>query len=141
MAKRSTIGENPLDAVVQENPLDTVVPNLAVVAKAGRGQPNAEALAGIQERVLALEVGLKTLENQMAATQAAATDAASLKGAVGAVQEELARLRREVERFSADAAAARALEAEVNLLRGELAKFRAVAGPGDLPWWMRSKKK
>ena len=32
MAKRSTIGENPLDAVNQENPLDTVVPDLSAVA-------------------------------------------------------------------------------------------------------------
>jgi chromosome segregation ATPase len=141
MAKRSTIGENPLDAQFQENPLDTVVPNLSVVDKAGRARPNAEALAEIQERVLALEAGLETLGTQLAATKTAVTEAASLKSTVGGVQEELARLRREVEQLSADAAAAKALEAEVTLLKGELAQIRAAAGPGDLPWWMRGKKK
>ena len=35
MAKRSTIGENPLDAVNQEHPLDTVVPDLS--GRTGRG--------------------------------------------------------------------------------------------------------
>ncbi len=33
MAKRSTIGENPLDAVMPENPLDTVVPDLSALAQ------------------------------------------------------------------------------------------------------------
>ena len=42
MAKRSTIGENPLDAVNQEHPLDTVVPDLSVAARSGRGQPAPE---------------------------------------------------------------------------------------------------
>ena len=42
MAKRSTIGENPLDAVNQEHPLDTVVPDLSAVARTGRGQPPPE---------------------------------------------------------------------------------------------------
>ena len=37
MAKRSTIGENPLDAVNQENPLDSVVPDLSAVTRGGRG--------------------------------------------------------------------------------------------------------
>ena len=36
MAKRSTIGENPLDAVNHEHPLDTVVPDLS--ARTGRGR-------------------------------------------------------------------------------------------------------
>lgn len=141
MAKRSTIGENPLDAVVQENPLDTVVPDLSVVAKTGRVHPTAEALAELQERVLALEAGLKTQKTQVAAATTAVTEAASLKGALGRAQEELAGLRREVERLATEAAAAKALEAEVTLLKGELAHIRAAAGPGDLPWWMRGKKK
>ena len=46
MAKRSTIGENPLDAVNQENPLDTVVPDLSAVTRAGRGQPAPEVPRG-----------------------------------------------------------------------------------------------
>jgi len=140
MAKRSTIGENPLDALVQENPLDTVVPDLSVVAKTGRGQPTAEVLAELQERVVALEAGLKTQDAQ-AAAKAAAAETASLKSALGGVQEELARMRREMESLAAEAAAAKALEAEVTLLKGELAQIRASAGPGDLPWWMRGKKK
>jgi len=141
MAKRSTIGENPLDALVQENPLDTVVPDLSVVAKTTRGQATTEALTELQERVVSLEAGLKTQGSQVAAAKAAASEAASLKGALSGVQEELARLRREVERLAADAVAAKALEAEVTLLKGELAHIRAAAGPGDLPWWMRGKKK
>ena len=141
MAKRSTIGENPLDALIQENPLDTVVPDLSVVAKSGRAQSTAESLGDLQERVLALEAGFKTLGTQVAAASAAATAAGALKGALGGVQEELARLRGEVSRLAADAAAAKALEAEVSLLKGELAQVRAAAGPGDLPWWMRGKKR
>ena len=141
MAKRSTIGENPLDAVVRENPLDTIVPDLSVVAGTGRTQPTFEALAELQERVLALETGFKTLGTQMAAITAATTEAASLKSALGGAQEELARLRREVERLAADAAAAKVLETEVTLVKGELAQLRAAAGPGDLPWWMRGKKR
>jgi hypothetical protein len=141
MAKRSTIGENPLDAVVQENPLDTVVPDLSVVAKTGRGQPAAEVLTELGERVLGLEAGLKRLQTELAGSKAVAVEAVSLKGAVGGVQEELARLRREVEQLKAEAAGAKALGAEVIQLKGELAQIRAATGPGDLPWWMRGKKK
>ena len=48
MAKRSTIGENPLDAVIRENPLDTVVPDLSVVTKAGRmAAPELAALGPV----------------------------------------------------------------------------------------------
>ena len=141
MAKRSTIGENPLDALVQENPLDTVVPDLSLVAKTGRGQPAAEVLAGMQERVLALEAGYKTLKTEMAAAKAALTAAASLKNAVEGVQGELARLSREVEQLTAEAAAGKTLAAEVSRLQEELAQIRVAAGPGDLPWWMRGKKK
>ncbi|MHB9075071.1 MAG: hypothetical protein ACYC6G_16280 [Desulfobaccales bacterium] len=142
MAKRSTIGENPLDAMIQDHPLDSVVPDLSVVAKTGRGQAGAEALSELQERVVALEAGSKTLKTEvMAGYTAATTAAASLKGSLGGVQEDLARLRREVERLAGEAAAAKALSAEVTLLKEELAQVRAAAGPGDLPWWMRGKKK
>jgi hypothetical protein len=142
MAKRSTIGENPLDAMIQDHPLDSVVPDLSVVVKTGRGQADAEALSELQERVVALEAGSKTLKTEvMAGYTAATTTAASLKGALGGMQEELARVRREVERLAGEAAAAKALLAEVTLLKEELAQIRAAAGPGDLPWWMRGKKK
>jgi predicted nucleic acid-binding Zn-ribbon protein len=142
MAKRSTIGENPLDALVQENPLDTVVPDLSVVARSGRGQPNAEALSEVQERLAALEAGFKTLKSEvMAGYTAATTAAASLKGAVGGVQEELARLRKEIEQIKAEAPAGQALAAQMAQLKEELAKVRSSAAPGDLPFWMRGKKK
>jgi hypothetical protein len=141
MAKRSTIGENPLDALVQENPLDTVVPDLSLVTKTGRGQPTAEALAEMQERVLALESGYKTLKTEAAASKAAAIEAASLKKIVGEVQGELARLRREVDQLTAEAAAGKTLATEVAQLKEVLAQIRAATGPGDLPWWMRGKKK
>lgn len=142
MAKRSTIGENPLDALIQENPLDTVVPDLSVVARSGRGQAGAEALSEVQGRLAALEAGSKTLKTEvMAGYTAATTAAAALKNALAGVQDELARLRKEVENLKADAAAGQALAAEVAQFKEELAKIRAAAGPGDLPWWMRGKKK
>ncbi|MFA4901341.1 MAG: hypothetical protein WC600_01215 [Desulfobaccales bacterium] len=142
MAKRSTIGENPLDAMIQDHPLDSVVPDLSVAAKTGRGQAGVGALSELQERVVALETGSKTLKTEvMAGYTAATTAAASLKGALGEVAEELARVRREVERLTGEAAAAKTLLAEVTLLKEELAQIRAAAGPGDLPWWMRGKKK
>jgi hypothetical protein len=141
MAKRSTIGENPLDAMIQDHPLDSVVPDLSVAAKTGRGQAGVGALNELQARVVALEAGSKTLKTEvMAGYTAATTAAASLKGALSGMQEELARVRREVERLAGEAAATKALAAEVTLLKEELAQIRAAAGPGDLPWWMRGKK-
>ena len=84
MAKRSTIGENPLDALVQDHPLDTVVPDLSVVARTGRGHTAAAALSELQERVVALEADLKTLKtDMMAGYTAATTAAATLKGVSG----------------------------------------------------------
>jgi hypothetical protein len=53
----------------------------------------------------------------------------------------LAGLRREVDQLKAEAAAAKALQAEVIQFKAELAQLRASAGPGDLPFWMRGKKK
>ena len=142
MAKRSTIGENPLDTLVQAHPLDTVVPDLSLVAKTGRGQAAAEALSELQERVGALEAGFKTLKTEvMAGYTAATTAAASLKGTVGGLQDELARLRQEMEQLKADATAGQALAAEVAQLKEVLAQVRASAAPGDLPFWMRGKKK
>ena len=39
------------------------------------------------------------------------------------------------------AAAVKALQAEVTQFKGDLAQIQASAGPGDLPFWMRGKKK
>jgi len=139
MAKRSTIGENPLDAVNHEHPLDTVVPDLSAAARTGRGpavvDPEAEARLG------ALEAGLKTLVAAVAGLKTAAAEAASLKGALAGLSGELAGLRREVDQLKAEAAAAKALQAEVAQFKAELAQIRSSATPGDLPFWMRGKKK
>ena len=124
MAKRSTIGENPLDAVNRENPLDTVVPDLSAMTRTGRGQPPPEVAPEVQARLAELEAGLKTLVAEAAGLKTVAADAASLKATVAGLPGELAGLRREVDQ-----------------LKAELAQIRASAGPGDLPFWMRGRKK
>jgi hypothetical protein len=142
MAKRSTIGENPLDAVIQENSLDTIVPDLSVVTRTGRGQPAPGLPPEVQEHLQELEAGFKAWRTEVAGLKAAAGEAASLKGEVAKLQGELARLRPEVEQLKGEAAAVKALPAEVAQLKGELAQLRAAsAGPSDLPFWMRGKKK
>jgi prefoldin subunit 5 len=141
MGKRSTIGNNPLDAINQENPLDTVVPDLAMAARTGRGQPAPEVLLEVQERLQELEAGLKALRTEVAGLKAAAAEATSLKGTIAGLPADMAGLRREVEQLKAEAAAVKALQAEVTQLKDELAKLRASAGPGDLPFWMRGRKK
>jgi prefoldin subunit 5 len=138
MAKRSTIGENPLDAVIQENPLDTVVPDLSVVGKGARGQTAAELALEVRERLQQLEAGLKALRTEVAGVKAVPGEVAALKSGVAGWQGELARLGREVEQLKAVVTLASALQAEVTQLRNELAQLR---GPGDLPWWMRGKKR
>jgi hypothetical protein len=142
MAKRSTIGENPLDAVNQEHPLDTVVPDLSVVARSGRGQPAPELAPEVQERLQGLEAGLKALRLELTGLKTAAGEAASLKGVIAGLPGELAGLRREVDQLKAEAAAVKSLQAEVAQLNHDLAQLRAAAaGPGDLPFWMRGRKK
>ena len=56
MAKRSTIGENPLDFLVSENSLDTVVPSPAVASRAAK----------VEERLDRLEAGLNGLKAELA---------------------------------------------------------------------------
>ena len=133
MAKRSTIGENPLDAVIQENPLDTVVPDLSAVTRGGRGQPAPEMPPEVQARLQELEAGLKALRTEVAGLKAVAGEAASLKGTIAGLPGELAGLRREVDQLKAEAAAVKALQAEVTQLKDELARLRASAGPGRPP--------
>jgi prophage DNA circulation protein len=137
MTKRSTIGTNPLDAVNQENPLDTVVPDLAMAARTGRGQPALE----VQERLQELEAGLKTLRTEVAGFKADAAEVATLKGSIAGLPADMAGLRREVEQLKAEAATVKALQGEVTQLKDELVKLGASAGPGDLPFWMRGKKR
>jgi chromosome segregation ATPase len=138
MAKRSTIGENPLDAVNQEHPLDTVVPDRS--ARTGRGQP-PEIDPEVQTHLAELEAGLKTLRAEVTGLKGVAAEAASLKTTMAGLSGEVAGLRREVDRLKAEAAAAKALQTEVTQFKTELAQLRASAGPGDLPFWMRGKKK
>jgi len=142
MAKRSTIGENPLDAVNRENPLDTVVPDLSMVARGGRGQAAPGLPPEVQERLQEMEAGLKALRTEAAGHKAAAAEAASLKGTIAGLPGELAGLRRELDRLKAEAGAVTALQTEMTQLKNELAQLRAAAsGPGDLPFWMRGRKK
>jgi len=141
MAKRSTIGENPLDAIIQGSSLDTVVPDPSLAVRTGRGQPAPTPAPPVQERLQELEAGLQAVRTEVGGLKAAAGEAASLKGEVTRLQGELAGLRREVEPLKTEAAAARALQAEVTRLKDELARLRASAGPGDLPFWMRGRKK
>ena len=141
MAKRSTIGENPLDAVIQEHPLNTVVPDLSAVTRGGRGQPPAEVDPEVKARLEELEVVLKGLVSEVAGLKTAAAEAASLKGTIAGLPDELAGLRREIDQLKAEAGAAKALQAEVIRFKAELAQLRASAAPGDLPFWMRGKKK
>ena len=106
MAKRSTIGENPLDAVIQEHPLNTVVPDLSSVNRGGRGQSAPEIPPEVQERLKGLEAGLQALRTEVAGLKAAAAEAAAVKAAIASSPGELAGLRREVEALKAEAAAA-----------------------------------
>jgi hypothetical protein len=141
MAKRSTIGENPLDALIQGHPLNTVVPDLSAVTRGGRVPPPPEVDPEVQARLAELEAGLKTLRPEVAGFKAAAAETASLKAAITGLPGELAGLRREVDQRKTEAAAAKALLAEVIQFKAELAQLRASAGPGDLPSGMRGKKK
>ena len=141
MAKRSTIGENPLDAVNQENPLDTVVPDPSAATRTGRGQPPPEVDPQVQARLAELEAGLKTLVAEVAGLKTVAAETTALKAAIAGLPGELAGIRREVDQLKAEAAAAKALQAEVTQFKAEFAQLRASAGPGDLPFWMRGKKK
>lgn len=61
MSRRSTIGENPLDAVVSGNPLDAVVPG-------PRGAPAGRSAAepASDERLEQLEADIKKLRMQIA---------------------------------------------------------------------------
>ena len=82
MAKRSTIGENPLDAVNQDHPLDSVVPDRSAVTRTGRGQPAPEVPPEVQARLAELEAGLKALRTEVAGLKTAAAEAAAVKATI-----------------------------------------------------------
>jgi hypothetical protein len=132
MAKRSTIGQNPLDAVGQGNPLDAVVPDLSG-PRFGRPQ---ELPPEVKERLERLESGLR----------AAVAEAAQLRGWVGPLKDEAtkdkaaaAQLKSEVARLSAEMGR---LTSDLASLRSELAQIKAASQtPSDIPWWMGGRKK
>jgi chromosome segregation ATPase len=132
MAKRSTIGENPLDAVRVESPLDTVVPDLSA-PRFGRAQ---ELAPEVKERLEKLEAGLK----------AATAEAAQLRGWIAPLKDEAARANSQADQLKVETAR---LSAEMSRTNGELAGLKAelaqlkMAGKtsSDIPWWMGGRKK
>jgi phage shock protein A len=86
MAKRRTIGENPLDAVVPGTPLDAVVPDPLAAPRAGRVRAEEE---------------LKEQVAQLAQETKAAL--ARLEAEITAVKGELAQLRAEMLQLQAKA--------------------------------------
>ncbi len=130
MAKRSTIGENPLDAPVAENPLDTVLPG-----------PGA-ASRRVEERLDLLEAGLAGLQAEAARVKGLgpeiSREAGQLKTEVAGLKGEVARLQAALPLLQAEVAP---LKAEVAGLKAEMAQLRARKTPSDLPWWMSGGKK
>jgi predicted nuclease with TOPRIM domain len=132
MAKRSTIGENPLDTERSENPLDSVVPDLSV-PRLGRAQ---ELAPEVKERLEKMEAGVR----------AAVAEAAQLRGWIAPLKDEAARATADAARLKADLAR---LSGEMNRLKGELdglktewSQLRAAGRtPSDIPWWMGGRKK
>ncbi len=113
MAKRSTIGENPLDAVVAGTSLDAVVPDPLAPIPTGRPQPLAEQF--VQEAQARLEE-LEAENNDLKA------EVAQLKAEKGALSAESARLQAEDNALKAELAQ---VKAENGQLSEELAQIRA----------------
>lgn len=66
MAKRPTIGKNPLDALVPESHLDAVVPDLRGGTAAAREHPRREKVEELKARLAAQEAEIQTLRNEVA---------------------------------------------------------------------------
>ena len=132
MAKRSTIGENPLDAMRQESHLDAVLPDLSA-SRFGRSQPLPPEA---KERLDKLESGLRAATAEAAQLRGwiapLKDETTQAKAEVGQLRTELGRLSSEVTRLAADLAS----------LRAELTQFKAASQtPSDIPWWMGGRKK
>jgi chromosome segregation ATPase len=129
MAKRSTIGENPLDTVRSESPLDAVVPDLSA-PRPGRAQALAPE---IKERLEKLEAGLKAEAAQLRGWIAPLKDEAARATAEAAqLKSELARITGELSR----------LKAELEALKTEQAQLKGASrAPSDMPWWLGGRKK
>jgi predicted nucleic acid-binding Zn-ribbon protein len=132
MAKRSTIGENPLDIPVAGNSLEAVVPQAA-------SRP-----ARLEERLDRLEAGLADVKSETAAVKAlepgigrAVREAAQLRTELARISEELDRLKAALPQLK-DLLAP--LKAEVEGLKQQVAQLQARLGPSDLPWWMRGRR-
>ncbi len=137
MAKRSTIGENPLDTMIQGHPLDVVVPGPGVAGRGGQPLP-----AEVKERFLELEAALQAHRNESGQWR---TETAALTGELHRVQGEGAQTRQEVLQLKAEVARLQGelarLSAACASLQADLTNLRGQVGPGDLPWWMGKRKK
>ena len=107
MAKRRTIGENPLDAAVPGTSLDAVVPDPKAEPRAGRTKAEEELKESLAKAAQESQARMNQLSQE--------------------TKEALARLEAETI----------ALKGEVTQLKAELLKLQAKARPSDLPFWMR----
>jgi chromosome segregation ATPase len=134
MARRSTIGENPLDFLVSENPLDTVVPGPEAASRATK----------MEERLERIEAGIGELQAEMAGFKNLASESNRVKAEMAQLQSELARMKGELGRLTIALPQLQAelapLKTEVTELKADLAQLRSKLTPSDLPWWMGKKK-
>jgi len=68
MAKRPTIGKNPLDAVMAENPLDTVVPLSGPKTEVRQAPPEADP--ELKKRLAVLEAEVQALQGEISLLRA-----------------------------------------------------------------------
>ncbi|MBM4295114.1 MAG: hypothetical protein FJ126_09475 [Deltaproteobacteria bacterium] len=107
MAKRRTIGENPLDVTVQGNALDEVIPHR------GAAPPGPDpARAALEAENQALKEELVQLKGQMAALEVrervSRQRTAELEGENQGLKGELAQVQAALDRLKAEAEAAKA---------------------------------
>jgi len=69
MAKRPTIGKNPLDTLVSENHLDVLVPDLLATPPKERGDLKQENVEKLKERLMAKEAEIQALRDEMVRMQ------------------------------------------------------------------------
>jgi chromosome segregation ATPase len=134
MAKRSTIGENPLDFLVSENSLDTVVPGPEAASRATK----------LDERLDRFEAGIGALQAEVAGVKNLMPESHRAQAETAQLQGELARMKGELERLTATIPPLQAelapLKTKVAALQAEVAQLRARMTPSDIPWWMGKKK-
>jgi hypothetical protein len=82
MAKRPTIGRNPLDTLVAESHLDAVVPDLVTSPPQSRASSKPEGTGGLQSLLAAREAENQSLQKEVA----------KLKAQVQALKERLAQV-------------------------------------------------